>query len=54
VALLGVDHATLAGLALSAPAGSAPGTEVLEDDPVARIRERYAEVRELTARLGCG
>ena len=36
----------------SPPRWSAPGTEVLEADPVPRVRERYAEVRELTAQRG--
>src|SRR3954447_13801497 len=31
------------------PDGPAPGTEVYEADPVPAVRERYAEVRELTA-----
>ncbi len=34
------------------PRWSAPGTEVLEADPVPHVRERYAEVRDLTARRG--
>jgi len=32
------------------PDWPAPGTEVFEADPVPSVRERYAEVRELTAR----
>ena len=32
------------------PPWSVPGTEVLETEPEPRVRERYAEVRDLTAR----
>ena len=31
------------------PSWPAPGTEVYEADPVPAVRERYAEVRDLTA-----
>lgn len=33
----------------AAPAWPAPGTEVYEADPTPDVRNRYAEVRELTA-----
>jgi len=33
----------------TAPEWPRPGTEVHEADPVPHVRERYAEVRDLTA-----